>query len=71
MKNANIFVEKNSQKGILIGQQGKKLKSIGVASRIDLETFLNKKVMLRLWVKVKKDWTNDNNAIHSLGLKIV
>ena len=68
---ANIFVEKNSQKGILIGQQGKKLKSIGVASRIDLETFLNKKVMLRLWVKVKKDWTNANNAIHSLGLKIV
>jgi len=66
-----IFVEKKSQKGIVIGEQGKRLKSIGTAARKDLEKMLNSKVMLRLWVKVKKDWTNDQGAMNSMGYKIV
>ncbi len=66
-----IFVEKKSQKGIVIGEQGKRLKSIGTAARKDLEKMLDNKVMLRLWVKVKKDWTNDQGAMNSMGYKIV
>ena len=66
-----IFVEKKSQKGIVIGEQGKRLKSIGTAARKDLEKMLGSKVMLRLWVKVKKDWTNDQGAMNSMGYKIV
>ena len=66
-----IFVEKRSQKGIVIGEQGKRLKSIGTAARKDLEKMLDSKVMLRLWVKVKKDWTNDQGAMNSMGYKIV
>jgi len=66
-----IFVEKRSQKGIVIGEQGKRLKSIGTAARTDLEKMLDNKVMLRLWVKVKKDWTNDQGAMNSMGYKIV
>ena len=54
-----IYIEKSSQKGIVIGEQGKRLKAIGTAARKDLERMLGNKVMLRLWVKVKKDWTND------------
>ena len=56
--NATIFVEKESQKGILIGESGNRLKSIGIAARKDLEKLLSKKVMLKLWVKVKKDWSD-------------
>jgi len=66
-----IYVEKNSQKGIVIGEQGKRLKSIGTAARRDLERMLDNKVMLKLWVKVKKDWTNDQGAMSSMGYKIV
>ena len=66
-----IYVEKKSQKGIVIGEKGKRLKSIGTAARKDLEKMLDKKVMLRLWVKVKKDWTNDHGAMNSMGYKIV
>ena len=65
-----IFVEKRSQKGIVIGEQGKRLKSIGTAARKDLEKTLDSKVMLRLWVKVKKDWTNDRGAMNSMGYKV-
>jgi len=68
--NATIFVEKESQKGILIGQSGKRLKSIGVAARRDLEELLEEKVMLKLWVKVKKDWTDNQAVLSSLGYKV-
>ena len=66
-----IYVEKKSQKGIVIGEKGKRLKSIGTAARKDLEKMLDNKVMLRLWVKVKKDWTNDQGAMNFMGYKIV
>ena len=66
-----IYVEKKSQKGIVIGEKGKRLKAIGTAARKDLEKMLDSKVMLRLWVKVKKDWTNDQGAMNFMGYKIV
>ena len=66
-----IYIEKSSQKGIVIGEQGKRLKAIGTAARKDLERMLGNKVMLRLWVKVKKDWTNDRSALNFMGYKIV
>ena len=66
-----IYVEKKSQKGIVIGEKGKRLKSIGTAARKDLEKMLDNKVMLRLWVKVKKDWTNDRSALNFMGYKVV
>ena len=66
-----IYIEKSSQKGIVIGEQGKRLKAIGTAARKDLERMLGNKVMLRLWVKVKKDWTNDRSALNLMGYKVV
>ena len=66
-----IYIEKESQKGIVIGEQGKRLKVIGTAARKELEGMLDNKVMLRLWVKVKKDWTNDLTALNFMGYKIV
>ena len=65
-----IYIEKESQKGIVIGEQGKRLKAIGTAARKELEGMLDNKVMLRLWVKVKKDWTNDHSALNFMGYKI-
>lgn len=67
---AILFVEKNTQKGIVIGNKGQKLKSIGIAARKDLEVLLDKKVMLKLWVKVKKNWTDDQEAMNSVGYKL-
>ena len=67
---ATIYVEKNSQKGIVIGEQGKRLKAIGTEARKELEKMLDIKIMLRLWVKVKKNWTNDNNALNLMGYKV-
>ena len=66
-----IYIEKESQKGIVIGEQGKRLKAIGTAARKELEGMLDNKVMLRLWVKVKKDWTNDRSALNFMGYNIV
>ena len=66
-----IYIEKSSQKGIVIGEQGKRLKAIGTAARKDLERMLGNKVMLRLWVKVKKDWTNDRRSLNFMGYKVV
>jgi len=65
---ATIVLEKNSQKGIIIGKGGKKLKSIGIAARKDIEALLGLKVLLKLWVKVKKKWTQDENFLKELGL---
>ncbi|MHB1946754.1 MAG: GTPase Era [Gammaproteobacteria bacterium] len=67
--NAIIWVEREGQKAIIIGKEGEKLKQIGTAARKDIEAFLGKKVFLRLWVKVKTSWTNDDRALKSLGFE--
>lgn len=62
-----IFVEKDSQKKILIGKGGQRLKKIGEAARKEIEAFLGKRVYLELWVKVERDWTRDPRALDELG----
>ena len=64
---AVIYVERDSQKGIIIGHQGKKLKHVGIESRKELEKFFGKKVFLQLYVKVEKDWRNQENKLRSFG----
>ena len=64
---ARIFVEKPSQKSIVIGDKGKMLKQIGEESRVSIEGFLEKKVFLELWVKVRQGWSDDKRALASLG----
>jgi len=64
---AVIYVERDSQKGIIIGHQGKKLKHIGIESRKDMEKFFDKKVFLELYVKVEKDWRNQENKLRAFG----
>lgn len=64
---ASIVLEKSSQKGIVIGKGGKKLKSIGVAARKDIERLIGEKVNLKLWVKVKKNWSQDERFLKDLG----
>lgn len=64
---ANIIVERDSQKGIIIGQGGKLLKEIGSLARHDIETLMGSKVYLELWVKVKKDWRNRAMNLRELG----
>lgn len=61
-----ILVEKTSQKQIIIGKDGERLKSIGKAARLDMETAFDRKVMLHLWVKVKSGWADDERALQSL-----
>ncbi len=65
---ASIVVEKASQKGIVIGKGGHKLKSIGIAARRDIERLLAQKVLLKLWVKVKKSWSQNSSFLKELGL---
>ena len=65
---ATIYVNRQSQKQIVIGAGGKILKNIGEQSRIDIEEYLNKKVFLKTWVKLKKNWNTDSNFIQSLGV---
>ncbi|MDH7500775.1 MAG: GTPase Era [candidate division NC10 bacterium] len=64
---ATIYVEKESQKGILIGKGGEALKRIGEAARREIEHLLGSRVYLRLWVKVKRDWRKDREALRQLG----
>lgn len=64
---ANIYCEKESQKGIIIGKDGQMLKKIGEISRKDIEIFLKKKVFLDLWVKVYENWRKDPFALKNLG----
>lgn len=64
---ALILVERNGQKRILIGHGGSRLRSIGTEARQDLERMLEQKVMLKLWVKVKAGWADDERALRSLG----
>ena len=65
---AVIYVERDSQKGILIGKGGELLKNIGKNARPEIEMLLGKKIFLDLWVKVKRGWRNSDGAIQSLGL---
>jgi len=67
---ALIVVERESQKGIIIGNQGKALKKVGVMARKDIETFFDKKVFLELFVKVEKDWRNRDALLQSFGYKL-
>jgi len=64
---ATIHVERISQKKILIGKGGQKLKQIGESARHEMEAFLEKKVFLELWVNVEKNWTQDPPALNRLG----
>jgi GTPase len=64
---ATIFVERDSQKGIVIGKGGSMLKEIGTRAREDLEWLLGQKVFLSLQVKVSKDWQRDPRALERLG----
>ena len=64
---ATIYVERDSQKGIVIGKGGKKLKEVGKRARHDTEMLLGSKVYLELWVKVQRDWRNKVNFIRQIG----
>ena len=66
---ACIHVERESQKKIVIGSKGLRLKRIGSDARRDIEILLDRKVMLRLWVKVDKGWTNQTVGLHRLGYR--
>ena len=65
--NAIIFVERDSQKGIIIGKQGSALKKVGTMARKDLEVFFQKKIFLEIHVKVEKDWRSRDNKLKSFG----
>jgi len=65
---ATIFVERESQKAIVIGRGGQKLKEVGTEARKELETFFGRKIFLELHVKVKKGWRDDEGMLRSLGL---
>ncbi len=64
-----IMVERNSQKGIIIGHKGASLKRVGTEARKDLEKFFNKKIFLELYVKVNKDWRNNTRQLKRFGYK--
>lgn len=64
---ANIYVARNTQKGIIIGHQGSMLKKVGTSARIDMEAFFGKKVFLELYVRVQKDWRNNDNDLKRFG----
>lgn len=67
---ASIIVERESQKGILIGKKGSMLKRIGQSARKDIEQFLDEKVFLDLWIKVKKDWRNTPSLLTQYGFYV-
>lgn len=62
-----IYVERDSQKGIIIGKGGEKIKRLGIEARHDMETFFGKKIYLELFVKVEKDWRNRENKLREFG----
>jgi GTPase len=65
---ATIFVDRDSQKGIVIGKNGALLKEIGTRARLDAEKLLGVKVFLQLWVKVKKGWRDDDRMLRNVGI---
>ena len=67
---ATIYVARNSQKGIVIGHKGEKLKKVGQAARHDIEAFLGKKVFLELYVKVNEDWRNNDRQLKRFGYEL-
>ena len=67
---ATIFVARNSQKGIIIGHKGERLKKVGQAARHDLEAFLGKRVFLELYVKVNEDWRNNDRELKRFGYEL-
>src|SRR5690606_22857609 len=67
---AVIWVERESQKGIVIGRKGGALKKLGTMARKDIELFFGKKVYLQLFVKVEKDWKNNDRMLRGLGYKL-
>lgn len=67
---ALIMVERDSQKGIIIGHQGKALKKVGTMARKDIEKFFDKKVFLQMYVKVEKDWRDRDSLLRSYGYRI-
>jgi GTP-binding protein Era len=64
---AIIYVLRESQKGILIGHKGEKIKQLGIASRADIEKFVDNKVHLELFIKVDKDWRNKEDKLKKYG----
>jgi GTP-binding protein Era len=66
---ATLFVERESQKGIVIGEGGKMIKKIGSAARRDIESMSDRDIFLKLRVKVKKNWRNDENALRLFGFQ--
>ncbi|WP_424766224.1 GTPase Era [Paenibacillus sp. sgz302251] len=66
---AVIFVERDSQKGIIIGKKGELLKEVGKQARKDIEALLGSRIFLELWVKVKKDWRNQDRILKDLGFR--
>lgn len=64
---ADILVERDSQKGIIIGNKGEALKKTGMASRKEMESFFGKQIFLELFVKVSKDWRNDDSRLKNFG----
>ncbi|MCR4890562.1 MAG: KH domain-containing protein [Lachnospiraceae bacterium] len=66
---ATIYCEKNSHKGIIIGKEGTMLKTIGTGARKEAERLLDAKVVLNLWVKVRKDWRDNEKQLRSFGYK--
>ena len=67
---ATIYVSRESQKGIVIGHKGEKLKRVGQLAREDLEKFLDKKVFLQLFVKVSDDWRNNERQLRRFGYEL-
>ncbi len=67
---AIILVERDTQKGIVIGHKGESLKRLGTLARKDIELFFEKKVFLQLYVKVEKDWRNRDNLLKNFGYKL-
>ncbi|HTZ17880.1 MAG TPA: GTPase Era [Dissulfurispiraceae bacterium] len=66
---ANIYIERDGQKGIIIGKHGSRLKAIGTGARHDIENLLGTRVFLELWVKIKKDWRSDERFLRELGFR--
>lgn len=64
---ANIYCEKETHKGIIIGKQGNKLKQIGTKARIDIQNLLGSQVNIQIWVKVKKDWRDSDFLLKNFG----
>ena len=69
LKLKTVLVERESQKGIVIGRGGELLKRVGTAARLELEHFLDRRVHLELWVRVRRDWRDDEQFLRQIGLR--